>query len=140
MDGLPSGYRPNVGVCLINSDSQVCLSFFFSSFFFSFFFNVFLNLKYSPCFSSLELKSSLLCFYMCVCFCSKNPCWICMFKSGCWFYRSCFSFYESIYIRVIKIIYWKALLYDFFYPLEFSEVYTIKDNLRVCLRLRCYGF
>ncbi|ESR61497.1 hypothetical protein CICLE_v10016942mg [Citrus x clementina] len=23
MDGLPSGYRPNVGVCLINSDSQI---------------------------------------------------------------------------------------------------------------------
>ncbi|XP_021593263.2 nudix hydrolase 25 isoform X2 [Manihot esculenta] len=23
MDGLPSGYRPNVGVCLINSDNQI---------------------------------------------------------------------------------------------------------------------
>ncbi|RVX12724.1 Nudix hydrolase 25 [Vitis vinifera] len=23
MEGLPSGYRPNVGVCLINSDDQV---------------------------------------------------------------------------------------------------------------------
>ena len=26
MDGLPSGYRPNAGVCLINSDNLVCSS------------------------------------------------------------------------------------------------------------------
>ena len=30
MDGLPSGYRPNVGVCLINSDNLVCSSPLFS--------------------------------------------------------------------------------------------------------------
>lgn len=34
MEGLPSGYRPNVGVCLINSDNQVPLLLFFFGFLF----------------------------------------------------------------------------------------------------------
>ena len=35
MEGLPPGYRPNVGICLINSDTQVTpapFSFYFSRF------------------------------------------------------------------------------------------------------------
>ena len=28
MEGLPPGYRPNVGICLINPDNQVTSVFF----------------------------------------------------------------------------------------------------------------
>jgi hypothetical protein len=32
MEGLPPGYRPNVGICLVNSDSQVTPALFSFSF------------------------------------------------------------------------------------------------------------